>query len=269
MMLLNPKGNVNLHTHTCYCDGKDTPLEMVQKAMELGFCALGFSGHGFSVYDEEFCMSQDAVLRYREEILQLKAKYAGQIAIYLGVEQDLLGEKDDFPYDYVIGSAHYALAPDGTPVCVDKSEADMVYGVKTYFGGDYSAYVESYFAQVAQIAEKTDCHIVGHFDLVTKFNEGCKYFDETADWYRNAARSALLKLADREKKPILEINTGAMARGYRSVPYPAAFILQEAVQLGFPMLLSSDCHDLAQLDYGFAKVLEKIRNCVDNVNWVW
>ena len=35
----------NLHTHTTYCDGKNTAEEMVQKAIELGFRSLGFSGH--------------------------------------------------------------------------------------------------------------------------------------------------------------------------------------------------------------------------------
>ena len=41
MMLLNPKGNMNLHTHTCFCDGKDEPEEMVKKAIDLGFSVLG------------------------------------------------------------------------------------------------------------------------------------------------------------------------------------------------------------------------------------
>ena len=60
MILLNPKGNFNLHTHTCFCDGKDEPEEMVKKAIDLGFCALGFSGHEYSVNDEEFCMSRES-----------------------------------------------------------------------------------------------------------------------------------------------------------------------------------------------------------------
>ena len=35
----------NYHTHTKYCDGKNTPDEMVQRAIELGFTHLGFSEH--------------------------------------------------------------------------------------------------------------------------------------------------------------------------------------------------------------------------------
>ena len=35
----------NFHTHTVFCDGKNTAREMAEKAMELGFTHLGFSGH--------------------------------------------------------------------------------------------------------------------------------------------------------------------------------------------------------------------------------
>lgn len=256
MMLLNPKGNMNLHTHTCFCDGKDEPEEMVKKAIDLGFSVLGFSGHEYSINDEEFCMSKENTLRYRREVLRLKEAYRGQIDIYLGVERDYLGEGDDYPYDYIIGSVHYAIAEDGTPVCVDKSEQDMVQDVEKYFGGDYRAYVESYYSLVADVVRKTGCDIVGHFDLVTKFNEGCKYFDEESGWYKAAALSALRAVLDSEKKPIIEINTGAMARGYRSEPYPADFILWEIAKSDCPVILGSDCHDKEQLDFGFKELSE-------------
>ena len=39
----------NFHTHTTYCDGKNTPEEMVQAAIALGMTAIGFSGHSHSV----------------------------------------------------------------------------------------------------------------------------------------------------------------------------------------------------------------------------
>ena len=51
MKILNPDGKVNLHTHTKYCDGTDSPEELVCEAVKRGFSALGFSGHEYSVYD--------------------------------------------------------------------------------------------------------------------------------------------------------------------------------------------------------------------------
>lgn len=37
----------NLHTHSTFCDGKDTPEEMVLTVMEKGFSSVGFSGHAY------------------------------------------------------------------------------------------------------------------------------------------------------------------------------------------------------------------------------
>ena len=35
----------NYHTHTAYCDGADTPEELVLEAIRLGCPEIGFSGH--------------------------------------------------------------------------------------------------------------------------------------------------------------------------------------------------------------------------------
>lgn len=256
MILLNPKGDVNLHTHTFYCDGKDSPEALADKAVEQGFRVLGFSGHAYSKNDEAFCMSRADTRKYRADILALKEQYRGKLDIYLGVERDYFGEIDDEPYDYIIGSLHYTKASDGTLLCVDESEEAMVRNVEHYFGGDYRAYVESYYEILADVVEKTGADIVGHFDLVTKFNEGGKYFDENALWYKKAALRALAKVAAHH--PIFEINTGAMARGYRTSPYPAKFLIGEIVRLGCPLILSSDCHDRENLNFGFSEISREL-----------
>ena len=256
MKLLNPDGRSNLHTHTCFCDGKDRPEDLVKQALALGFSTLGFSGHEYSEHDVDFCMSQEETRHYRSEILQLKEKYRNRIRILLGVERDYFGCGDDYPYDYIIGSLHYAKAPDGFLLSVDNTEEVMEKGVREHFDGDYRAYVESYYETIADVVEKTGADIVGHFDLITKFNAGGRYFDEQADWYREAALRALQRIA--RKKPIFEINTGAMARGYRKTPYPADFLLCEINRQGCDLILSSDCHDRTQLDFAFREVLEKI-----------
>ncbi len=262
MKLLNPKGDVNLHTHTCYCDGKDAPEDLVRAALDLGFQTLGFSGHGYSVYDEDFCMSKEDTRKYRAEVRRLQEAYRGRIEILLGVEMDYYGEKEDDPYDFVIGSVH-SVEKDGAMLSVDNTETIMAENVARFFGGDYRAYVERYYEIEADVLRRTGADIIGHFDLVTKFNEGNKYFEEEADWYKNAALQALHRVVDsaggRGRKPVFEINTGAMARGYRSRPYPADFLLAEIEELDCPVILSSDCHDRKQLDYGFKEVLKRLR----------
>lgn len=250
MNLLNGEGKMNLHTHTCYCDGKDEPEALVKQAIALGFSVLGFSGHEYTAFDTEFCMSLEGTQKYREEIGRLKEKYKDRIRICLGIEREYFGEGDDYPYDYVIGSLHY-VKKDGVYLSVDNTAEIMLDNVEKYFAGDFRAYVELYYETEADVAKKTGADIIGHFDLITKFNEGGRYFDEDARWYKKAALAALAKAA--ENRPVFEINTGAMARGYRSRPYPAPFILEEIRRLGCPLILSSDCHDRAFLDYGFAE----------------
>ena len=231
MILLNPKGNVNLHTHTAYCDGKDMPEDMVKEAIALGFSALGFSGHGYSVYDTDFCMSKENTMDY-------------------------YGEKDEYPYDFVIGSVH-GVEKDGQILSVDNTEEVMLSNVDQHFEGDFRAYVERYYETIANVVERTEADIIGHFDLVTKFNEGNKYFDENAAWYKRAALDALKSAAERQ--PCFEINTGAQARGYRSRPYPADFLLEEIDRLGCPAILSSDCHDKRDLAYGFSQLVQRMK----------
>ena len=40
----------------------------------------------------------------------------------------------------------------------------------------------------------------------------------------------------------LEINTGAVSRGYRKTPYPALFLLREWRRMGGRIILTADAH---------------------------
>ena len=45
------KLRANAHTHTTFCDGKNSVEEMTLAAIERGFVALGFSMHGWTPYE--------------------------------------------------------------------------------------------------------------------------------------------------------------------------------------------------------------------------
>ena len=106
-------------------------------------------------------------------------------------------------------------------------------------------------------ARKPD--ILGHIDLITKFNEDGSFFDEAGPGYRAAALEAL-HAAD-PKETLLEINTGAMSRGYRTAPYPSPALLRAMYQRKVPICITSDCHDRANLLYAFAQAAELARSC--------
>ena len=233
----------NYHTHTRFCDGKDSPEEMVLRAIELGMEELGFSGHSYVPFDD-CCMTPDGTLAYRREILRLRERYADRIRIFLGVEQDYYSPAPTGGYDYVIGSVHYVYK-DGAYLPVDLSREAQVRAVNEHYDGDYYAWIEDYYALVGDVYEKTRCRIVGHLDLITKFNEDGSLFDTAHPRYRAAALGAIERLA---AAPVLfEINTGAIARGYRRTPYPEPFLLEELRRRKLPLILSSDCHDKKDL----------------------
>ena len=49
----------DLHTHTTYCDGNDTPEDMVKEAIKKGLLTIGFSGHVYLAHGEDYCMSRE------------------------------------------------------------------------------------------------------------------------------------------------------------------------------------------------------------------
>ena len=246
----------NFHTHTILCDGKDRPEELVLEALRLGCPAIGFSGHSYAPYDEAYCMSPAQTETYKAEISRLREKYAGRIRIYMGIEQDFYSPSPTVGYDYVIGSVHY-LYRDGTYLPVDTSQSAQEQAVQAHYGGDWYAFAEDYFAAVAQVYERTRCQVVGHFDLVTKFNEGDVLFSTDHPRYRRVALRALDALA---AAPVaFEINTGAISRGYRTEPYPAGWIVEELRRRGVKRILSSDCHAKENLLFGFSQYLDWTR----------
>ncbi len=248
----------NFHTHTTYCDGKNTPEETVKAAIALGFTALGFSGHAHTPFDLSYAMSHAAADKYYAEINALKAEYCGRIELYCGIEQDYYSDEPVSRWDYVIGSVHYVLK-NGEYIPVDETAQILKDAAIKHYGGDIYGLVEDYFATVADVVGKTNADIIGHFDLITKFNEGEAMFSESDPRYVDAYRAALIKLIPYNKP--FEINTGAMARGYRSVSYPSKQILQDIYNMGGSIAISSDCHDKAALDYGFDEAASLAKSC--------
>lgn len=237
----------DLHIHTVYCDGKDTPEELVLEAIRKNMDCIGFSSHSYTYFDESYCMKKDKIQAYKNEILSLREKYRDKIKILCGIEQDFYSAEPSDSYDYVIGSVHYLKVGDRY-ISVDLSADDLINSVKKYYGGDFYKLTEDYFATASKIK---NADIIGHFDLVTKFNENYCLFDETDERYVNAYKKAVDTLLTRDV--LFEINTGAIARGFKTVPYPSEQILDYIRAGGGKTILSSDCHSKEMLMFGFDK----------------
>ena len=248
----------NLHTHTSFCDGKDSPEEIVREAIGQGLQVIGFSGHSHTSFDPGYCMNPESTIAYRHEIERLKKVYGDMIRILCGIEQDLYTEEPARGFDYTIGSVHYVLC-DGTYRAVDLSEKDTRQTVAECFGGDFYRYAAAYYETVAQVARVTDCDIIGHFDLIEKFNEHDRMFATDDYRYRRPMMDALDELLKHDV--IFEINTGAMARGYRSMPYPSPYVLRRIAEKRGRVILSSDAHKKEALTYAFEDAVRYARSC--------
>lgn len=336
--------NFDLHMHTTYCDGQDTAEAMVLSAIENGLTTAGISGHSFTPHDKTYCMSRAGMQQYIAEINGLKEKYAGSIDLLLGIEMDLWSDIDTDPFDYCIGSVHYIFSEDGRSKHgeilaryegeADRSalDAEMETLVKyedwcdvddrpddlCRFAlrgcGSISSeerrermldVAELYFDTVGGIVEATDCDVIGHFDLLTKFIEGWGFdpngavvkrnaygstedlpapffdteseryieawkraidriFDDCAERYKSGYRNRLetLGVLEAGDKPVFEINTGAITRGYRTTPYPSADQIDYIKSKGGVLILSSDSHAAGTICYGF----EEFGHLVGNIS---
>ncbi len=242
--ILSPKQN--LHTHTVYCDGKDTPEELVTEAIARGFASLGFSIHSYTGRNPNFTAEKTEA--YKQEVRRLKEKYRGTLDIFLGIEYDIYSICPLEGYDYTLAAVHALHTEEGIKGFDVSYDAVRAY-IDRYFGGDGMAFAKAYYEAAATIPQYGNFDILAHFDLVTKNNEGNRLFDSASPLYLGWAKEALHALAG--KIPFFEVNTGAIARGYRTAPYPQMELLREMRELGFGAVISSDCHDRRYLDCSF------------------
>ncbi len=238
------------HMHTTYCDGADSPREMALSAIEKGFESIGFSVHSYTKFDESYCIKKEKIESYKKEIHALKEEFKDKIEILCGVEKDFYSDTETDGFDYVIGSVHYLFLGDEY-IPVDESFEILKKAAEKYFGGDLYAIAEEYFKTVGDVAEKTKADIIGHFDLITKFNEKTPAFDEMNDRYLKAAFAAADKLLKADIP--FEINTGAISRGYRTSPYPSAVLTDYISQNGGRFIMSSDAHSRDAIGFQFEK----------------
>ncbi|MBQ8310778.1 MAG: histidinol-phosphatase HisJ family protein [Clostridia bacterium] len=248
----------NLHTHSTYCDGRNTPEETVRRALMLGFDSVGFSEHAPKPFCVNYASMMEKNTQYRAEIARLKEAYRGQIEIFLGLEEEMYAGSDLSHYDYVIGSVHYLLI-GGEYVGFECDIGDLLAIIDTHFGGDGMALARVYYETLAHLPEYGRFDVVGHFDVINKRCEKNGLFDMECAEYRSYALEALQALAG--KIPLAEINTGAMTRGHRTAPYPAPFLLKEWRARGGNIIISSDCHSNQFLAHYFREAIELAESC--------
>ena len=251
---LKYKMKSNLHTHSSFCDGKNTPEEVVIAAIGKGFSTIGFSGHGYTDFDIRYCIKD--VEGYQAEIKRLKEKYKGEIEVYLGVEEDAFCYVNRGDYDYIIGSSHYYKV-NGEYYPID-SNPERFKTCLELFDYDAERMAEDYYGKFCDYINKRKPDVVGHFDLITKFDEiGESLFLKNAN-YNKTVEKYIETVAD--SGCVFEVNTGAISRGYRQTPYPAENLLHVLKKQDARLTVSSDSHSIETLDFGFDEAKHLLRD---------
>ena len=144
---------------------------------------------------------------------------------------------------------------------VDHSREYFENVVETVFNGDYYSAVENYYSTLATVMEKTKADIVGHFDLIIKFNDGNRYFDENNPRYVKAWQRAADRIL-KSGKPF-EINTGAISRGYKTTPYPSLDVIKYLKERGAKFVMSSDSHTKENIAFQYSKWYNALADIIE------
>ena len=125
----------NAHTHSTWCDGKDSLEDMAQAAIELGFTDLGFTCHSPALFDPS-CLGVQNEVTYQTALRNLKKTLAGKLNISLGLEWDYYSADPIDGYDYTVGSVHYFPPRQGIFRSVDESPESLMKTLNEWYRGD-------------------------------------------------------------------------------------------------------------------------------------
>ena len=158
----------NLHTHTCYSDGKKSVEQNIEAAIKLGFVSLGISDHSHCSHDPA-TMKAGKEKEYADHVDVLREKYRGEIDVFTGLELDSMSVCERELYSYIIGSVHFVKL-DGEVLPVDWSREHQQEIVHKYCGGEAMKFVREYYDELTRHVMACRPDVVGHFDLFTKFS---------------------------------------------------------------------------------------------------
>ena len=272
----------NLHTHSTYSDGKYSLEENVLSAIEKQMRSIGFSDHSFTSCDTSYCMRREHLEEYLKEIARLKDVYKDDIAIYNGLELDhysaipheaaktksletgvlddtyveqnvrLFSDQDLQSLDYLLACVHY-IVKNGICYPIDHSKEQQINCMQLAFDGDLFAMAQCYYDLLCELVEQVKPTVVGHFDVLTKFG----LMPEEDERYQTIARNALKRII--KTCPYIEINTGAIARGWKTTPYPAPYLWDTLLQENAKIVLGSDSHHKDNLIFAFDETVSRLK----------
>jgi histidinol-phosphatase (PHP family) len=288
-----------LHTHTVFCDGKNTVEEMCAAAFNKGFVSLGFSAHApitkKTGVKTVWHLPDEKLPAYIDEVLSAKKRWRGKLQVYLGLEIDYLAgiagpaDRDwqELPLDFRIGSVHYPAPPAGLPktvfvennFSVDMPGEGFARGFENYFNCDGQALFNCYYDALNAMIRAGGFDIVGHLDLVKRNNrfmpgdalprgknaDDFIVFNPGDPLYQKRLTETADLIAAENKKPaqagpiVVEANTGGLIRKRIAEPYPSEAAIKLLCARNIPMTINADAHSTEQLGGYYPEAAECMR----------
>jgi len=222
--------------------------EVVEAAFARGFTTYGLSEHApryqlEHLYPEESGLTPHSLAetfrRYVEKALELRDSYAERLEILLGFETEALPVNDwakkmreireSAPFDYIVGSVH-SIGDTWIDLNPETSERAALEN------GGWEALRCLYFDRLAALVETLSPEVVGHVDLIRRFDGHAFEFSETAMRHAERALEAALSVG-----AAIEVNAAPYRRGFGPV-YPGPQVLRRAREMDVPVTLGDDSH---------------------------
>lgn len=246
----------DLHNHTCFSHGKNTPLEMHMEASKKGIKIFGLSEHsprpkGFNYKNE-----------YREKLAACFADYIKQTnnlkkicnsgAVLLGMEIDWIENQENFiketlqgyNFDCITGSVHF----------IEKWGFDEDAGIwNSLSQKDAEKFYVQYFLAWQKMIKSGLFHIAAHPDLIKIFSK--EKFDA---WLQKTEAKELVKnslLLLKKQNMLMEISSAGLRKPCAEI-YPNPAICKMAKDIQIDICFASDAHNTADTANNFAE-LEK------------
>lgn len=248
-------GNADIHMHTSFSHGRNTPEEMHRKASEEGFELIGFSEHsprpaGFE-YSNEYRDKLAAHWQdYIDQVTALKKSDNGSRTL-LGVEVDWLDGQEEYienilktnDFDYAIGSVHFlddwGFDENGQKwEAADQSQCDKWY--------------EKYFRTWNKMLGSGLFNMAAHPDLVKIHS-----IDKFNIWLGNPDNQKLVRMCLktlRDNGMVMEISAAGMRKPCHDF-YPCPTIMAMAAEMHVPVTLVSDAHGVEEIGKNYAQLV--------------